>query len=58
MKQNTVIAILFISVAIFGAVAVFANALIEQAAMQAGLQQCVVTLEYGVKTAWQKECSK
>ena len=58
MKHNTVVAIFFVAVAIFGAVAVYANALIEQAAMQAGLQQCVVTLDYGVKTARQKDCSK
>ena len=58
MNYNTVLAILFVSVAVFGAVAVYSNALRDQAAMQNGLQECVVTFDYGVKTVWQKDCPK
>lgn len=56
MNYNTVLAILFVAITVFGSIAVYSNALRDQAAMQAGLQECVVTFDYGVKTAWQKEC--
>ena len=58
MNYNTVIAILFVVIGIFASIAVYSNALRDQAAMQNGLQECVITFDYGVKTAWQKECSK
>ena len=56
MNYNTVIAIIFVAIAVFASVAVYSNTLRDQAAMQAGLQECVVSFNYGVKTAWQKEC--
>lgn len=56
MQYNTVLAIIFIAIATVASVAVYSNALSNQAAVQAGLQECVITFDYGVKTAWQKEC--
>ena len=58
MDSNIVVAIVFICIAVFASIAVYSNALRDQAAMQNGLQECVITFDYGVKTAWQKDCPK
>ncbi len=58
MDSNTGVAIVFFCIAIVVSVGIYNTAKTEQTAMQNGLQECVVTFDYGVKTVWQKECPK
>lgn len=58
MDSNTGVAIVALSIAIVLSVGIYVNAKTDQTAMANGLQECVVTFDYGVKTVWQKECPK
>lgn len=58
MHLNTVMAILFLSIAAFTSVAVYNDAKTEQTAVQNGLQQCVIKFDWGLTKAWQKDCPK
>lgn len=56
MDSNTAVAIVFICIAVIASVALYNQSQNDQTAMKAGLQECVVTLDYGVVKVWQKEC--
>lgn len=56
MDSNTGVAIVFFCIAIVVSVGIYNTAKTEQTAMANGLQQCVIKLDPGIKTVWQKEC--
>ena len=56
MDSNTAVAIVFICITVIASVALYNQSQNDQTAMKAGLQECVVTLDYGVVKVWQKEC--
>ena len=58
MNYNSVMAILFVAIALFASVAVYSDSQTTRAAMQTGLQECMVKLDFGYAKLWQKECPK
>ena len=56
MDSNTVVAIVFVCIALIASVLVYNDSKTEQTAMANGLQECIVKLEFGVAKVWQKEC--
>lgn len=58
MDSNTGVSIVAIAVVSFACVLVYNESKTNQTAMQNGLQECVIKLEYGITKAWQKECPK
>ena len=56
MDSNTAVAIVFICIALISSVALHSQSQNDQTAMANGLQECIITLDYGVVKVWQKEC--